>query len=164
MVYVHHQYTIVHPVHNVKWVVHDVMYHHAPGARCCTDGAQCCAPSCTGCTMLHLWCTMLYGWSTMLCTIVQKMHDAILVVNDVVHHHARCFMVVQYIVHHRAPGAQCYMGSARCRAHLCAGCTMLYGWGTSSCTTVHRVHDIIWVVHYVVHHDVPGARCYIGGA
>ena len=58
-------------------------------------GARCRAPSCTGCTILHLWCTMLYGWCTMSCTIV---HDAICVVHDV--------------VHHRAPGAQCYMGGA----------------------------------------------------
>ena len=69
------------------------------------------------------------------------------------------------VVHHRAPGARCYIGGAR--------------W---SCTIVHRVQHAILVVHdglapsctgfamlywwgtMAVHYRVPGATCYIGGA
>ena len=86
----------------------------------------------------------------MSCTIVNPMHDGIL--------------VVQGVVNDCAPGARHYMSGARCRAPSCTGCTMLYGCCTMLRSIVYQVHDIILVVDYVVHHRAPGARCYMGGA
>ena len=208
--------TIVHRVHNSILVVHDGR-----------------APLCTGCKTPYWWCTMVVhhcapgaqchiGGARWPCTIVHRMHDAILVVHDgraplctrCTTPYGWCTMVV----HHGAPGAQLHIGCARwsCtivhrvhdailvvhggRAPLCTGCTMPYWWCTMgvhhcapdarrhiggaqwSCTIVHRVHDAIWVVHngrapwctgcttpywwctMVVHHCAPGARRHIGGA
>ena len=77
----------------------------------------------------------------MSCTIVHRVHDTTFVVHDDI-------WVVPNVVLHRAPGARDYICGARCRAPLCTGCTMLYGWClmlyvccTMSCAIVHRVHD-----------------------
>ena len=137
-------------------------------------------PSCTGCTMLFPWCTMaLYHralgarcyicgarWS---CTIVHRVHDPILVVQDrCAPSCSGCTMLYWWFtmaVQHRAPGARCYICGAR--------------W---SCTILHRVHNALgvvpdsrvtsctgctmlyWPCRIGVHHHAPGAHCYIGGA
>ena len=169
-------------VDDATFVVHDVVHHCAPaaqyqfyGARCYMSGAQCRARLCTGCTMIYWWhhragrarsylggtrccapswsgCTMLHGGCTMSCTIVHQVLDGLLVVHDVVHHHAPgagCYMC----------GAQCYIGGTRCRAPSCNGCKMLYWWCAMSCTVVHRVQGTTFVVHDVVHHHVLVHHC-----
>ena len=144
---IHGLHDAIFAVHDVVWVVHDVVHHHATGQRCYIDGARCRAPLCTGSKMPYCWCTMS-------CTIVQGVHDDIRVVHN--------------IVHHCAPGAQCYMDGAGCHAPSYTRCRMLCEWCTLSCTIVHRlhnaivvVHNAIWLVHNVVHHRAPGAGYYI---
>ena len=128
----HHPYSIVpqtcsivHLVHDVIWVVHNVMHHRAHGAQCYMGGARCRAPWCTGYTILQMWCTMIYAW----CTTHHVMRGAC----DVVHHSAMgadCYISGAPCLHHCAPGAQCYMGGAPCRGPSFAGCTLLSVWCT----------------------------------
>ena len=143
------------------WMVY-VVHHRAPGVGCYMCGAQCymggtrCrAPLCNGCKMLYWWCVMS-------CTVVHRVQGTTFVVHDV--------------VHHRVPGAGRYMGDALFREPSCTGCTMLCGWCTvlctviqrvqatisgargftgctMSCTIVHWVNDVVWVLHSVVHDD-----------
>ena len=134
--------TIVHRVHDTILMVHD---GHAPFR--------------TGCAMLHWWGTMVVhhcaagaqcyiGAPHWLCTILHRVHDAKLLWHD---GHAPsctgCAMPYWWgtmVVHHRPPGATCYIAVAQwsCiivqrvhngilvlphgRAPSCTGCTMLY--------------------------------------
>ena len=122
------------------------------------------APLFTGCTPLYWWSTVVVdhcalgvenyiGLHKMVCTIVQPVHNATLVVHN----------VAQIVKHSCAPGAQRYIGLPR--------------W---SCTIVHRGHNAISVVHnghaplftgcttlywwptVLVHHRALGVECYIG--
>ena len=180
------------------WWFTMAVQHRAPGARCYICGARWSCTilhrvhnalvvvpdsrvtSCTGCTMLYWPCRIgvhhhapgahcYIGGARWSCTIVHRVHIAILVVHDgpapsctgCTMLHWWCTMVM----HHRAPGAHGYIGVARWlftivhrvhntilmvkygRAPWCNGCTMLYWW-----CTMDRCHR------------VPGAQCYIGGA
>ena len=95
--------------------------------------------------MLYWWCTRVVhhcalcaqryiGGAQWSCIIVHRVHNTIMVVhNDPSPLCNRCTMVFwscTMVVHHCAPGAQCYIGGAL--------------W---SCTIVHRVQNAILVVH-----------------
>ena len=145
----HWSSTIVHRVHNAILGVHN---GHAT--------------LCTACTMTYWWSRMVVhhcayaaqchiGSAQWGCTIVHKVHDAILVLHNgrlslrtgcetkywwcrlAIHHCAldatRNIGGAQWsrtIVHNRAPGARCYIGGAQ--------------WLS---TMVHQVQNAMWVVH-----------------